>query len=170
MVQMTQALLKKHLSYDPETGLFTRVMKSAQRTVVGEVADCKCDRYVRLRVAGVALYAHRLAWLYMTGAFPEAEIDHIDGNGFNNKWSNLREATRSENTCNTRIRSNNASGFKGVSFHKATGKWQARCGLNNKSHYLGVFDTAELASDAYTAAAKEQFGAFFKETKEPKNG
>jgi hypothetical protein len=94
-----------------------------------------------------------------TGTWPKL-LDHIDGNGINNRLENLREATSSQNAHNMRKSRRNTSGFKGVSKHKATGSWQANIALNGKQRFLGLFDTAKAASEAYDAAAEKLHGEF----------
>ena len=96
----------------------------------------------------------------MTGAWPAAEIDHVNSDGFDNRWSNLREATRAQNTRNTRAHHNNRSGMKGVYFEKRIGRWYARIMVDRKQHNLGSYDTAELAHRAYCEAAERLHGAF----------
>lgn len=90
------------------------------------------------------------------------ETDHIDGNKLNNQRSNLRMATPSQNQWNTNKRINNTSGFKGVSWHKGTKKWQAKINFKGKRKYLGLFDTPEAASQAYESKAKELFAEFYR--------
>lgn len=92
--------------------------------------------------------AHRLIFLFYHGYLPQY-IDHIDGNPQNNKIENLRQATHQQNLCNTKLRKDNTSGYKGVSFKKDLNKWIAQSGLNGKNHYLGVFVNKE---DAISAA------------------
>jgi len=86
--------------------------------------------------------------------------DHIDGNGINNRRSNLRIATLSQNQHNIRIARNNTSGFKGVSWSKKSGKWQAKIKLNGKNQHLGLFDEIEAAHHAYVCAATTLHGDF----------
>jgi hypothetical protein len=114
--------------------------------------------YVLVGVDGPQYLAHRLAWLYMTGAWPDAEVDHIDGNRANNAWSNLRLASRSQNIANSGLRVTNTTGFKGV--FKARKKFNAKITVNYKSVNLGNFDTKEEASAAYKRAAQAAFGEF----------
>lgn len=88
------------------------------------------------------------------------EVDHRNRDGLNNTRENLRMATRSENMRNSRRRKDNVSGFKGVSFHRSTRKWQAHIMLNQKSIYLGIFTTPEEAHLAYCQAAESMHGEF----------
>ena len=91
------------------------------------------------------------------------QVDHIDGNGLNNCRENLRICTQSQNNGNYRISARNKSGFKGVSWHKKTGKWRATLAtymLDKKQQYLGVFENKEDAAKAYNEAAKVYFGEF----------
>ena len=99
-----------------------------------------------------------MAWLYMTGSWPAKDIDHKDGDGLNNSWCNLREATRLENSGNSRRRSDNTSGAKGVRLDR--GKWIAQIVVAGKLRRLGTFNTLEAAAAAYEAAATEHFGEF----------
>ena len=88
------------------------------------------------------------------------QIDHRDGNSKNNRLSNLRLSTHSENAANRRRYRNNASGFKGVSLEARTGKWMAKITKDGRTYFLGRFPTAEEAHAAYAAKARELFGEF----------
>jgi hypothetical protein len=90
-------------------------------------------------IDGVKHQSHRLAWLYVYGKHPKRQIDHIDGDGLNNRINNLRDVTCRENLKNSRLRSNNTSGVSGVYFHKPSGKWQALIFTNSGRKYLGTF-------------------------------
>ena len=104
---------------------------------------------------------HRVVWMFVTGEDPgDWEIDHIDGNGLNNSFANLRKANRSQNMCNSRLTADNSSGFKGVSYCKQTKKWKASIQINGKQLHLGRFDTPEPAHMAYCKAAAELHGEF----------
>lgn len=125
----------------------------------GDKAGCvDCSRpgpqYWQLEVGGKAYRAHRIIFLMHHGYLPE-QIDHIDGNGLNNDVENLRAATHAQNGSNRGAQKNNTSGFKGVSWHKKSNKWQAAIALGRKNHYLGLFDTPEAAHEAYKDAAKK---------------
>lgn len=86
--------------------------------------------------------------------------DHKDGDGLNNQRNNLRLATRAENNRNSRVRSDNKLGFKGVYFRKDVGKFKAQLRCNKKSFGLGYYDTADQAAMAYNEAATKYFGEF----------
>jgi hypothetical protein len=98
---------------------------------------------------------HRLAWLYMTGAWPEGDLDHRNGDRQDNCWRNLRSATVTENMANSRGRKS----IKGVT-RVRTGKWTAQIQKNGVKEHLGTFDTADAAHEAYRNRASELFGEF----------
>lgn len=158
---LTLDRLKELLSYDPSTGEWIwnvargSAIKGAPCNLIGSVG------YVVITVDGKGWTGHRLAWFYQTGEVPTCEIDHINGNRADNRFSNLRKATSSQNKCNTGMRPCNTSGFKGVSFNKGAKKWTAKCRHNGKQFHIGYFETAEAASDAYCAFAKRVHGEFF---------
>lgn len=101
---------------------------------------------------------HRL----ITNALPGEEVDHKDGNKLNNVKSNLRRCTKAQNMCNSKKYSTNKSGYKGVSFHKRSNKWQSTIMKNQKKIYIGVFDNPVEAAKAYDTKAIELFGEFAK--------
>lgn len=163
MAELTQDILKEQLSYDPETGLFTRLICLAKRSKVGDIVGYKePSNYIRIYIAGKNYQAHRLVWLYIYGCFPPADIDHINCNRSDNRLSNLREATRSESKCKQSSSANNKSGFKGVCWNKSNKKWQVACTVHGKIYHLGHFNTPEEASEIYQKFAKEHHGEFYK--------
>jgi len=154
-------VVRKLLDYDKTTGAFIRRVNAGMRKVGSEAGWLSSDGYRYISVQGREYAAHRLAWLVVQKADPaEFDIDHIDGNKQNNAFSNLRLATRRENTRNSRTRQNNACGFKGVHFRKDINKWRATIHLNGQQISLGCFDTPELAHMAYCKAAAELHGEF----------
>lgn len=170
-MELTQEILKEYLHYDPETGQFTWVkQRNLSKAKVGGIAGYIAQNGLSVgtpyRIRRIMLFhknylAHRLAWLYMAGRFPENEIDHIDRNSLNNKWSNLREASHSQNMANSLRRSK--SGLKGVSYKNDCNRkkpYRADLTFNKKIKCLGYFKTAEEASEAYKKAAIEVFGKF----------
>jgi len=112
---LTQKRLKELLRYNPETGHFTWLVSTAWRIKVGDVAGsvstCSGKKYIETNVDGERYRLHRLVFLYMTGEMPHNHVDHINGNGLDNRWINLRQVTLRENHRNTRLQSNNTSGF-----------------------------------------------------------
>lgn len=146
--------------YDSATGEFTRLIRTANRTRVGQVVNSKNNHgYIVLRIDGRQYVAHRVAWLYVTGEWPRYEIDHADMDRSNNRWSNLREATKSQNAANAHHR-NPKSGLKGAYWRKEIRKYAAKIWEGDKLRHLGVFNTAEEAHAAYCAAAKAKYGEF----------
>ena len=156
MSDLTQARLKELLSYDPATGVFVWIKARARQVLVGSVAGTVGERgYRRIIIKGKNYRAHRLAWLYVYGEWPDSELDHINRDKLDNRISNLRIVTRSENLQNTDIRKNNTSGTKGVWLNKIRQKWVASVTINNKYKHLGHFDTIEEAIAVRRAAEKE---------------
>jgi len=96
-----------------------------------------------------------LARILARPLLPKEQVDHIDGDGLNNQRSNLRSATVAKNQRNRSMQKNNTSGYKGVSLHKQSGKWQASVGINGVLKYLGLYDTPEIAYAVYCEAARE---------------
>jgi hypothetical protein len=157
---LTAEYVRSILEYHPDTGAFTwRVSRRCVR--IGSPAGKTCDRgYRYIKISQRTYLAHRLAWLYITDKWPANEIDHIDGDPSNNRFSNLREATRSENNCNTGARKNNSSGFKGVSFCNRSKKWRANISLNGKNISLGYHQNLDAARAAYEKASNKLHGKF----------
>ncbi len=156
---ISRARVCELLSYDPATGVFTRI-NSPQKWRNGRQAGSSSPKGTQILVDGVVYLAHRLAWLIMTGDWPSSLIDHGDGNPLNNAWSNLRLATKELNKANGRLARNNTSGFKGAALERSTGRWNSYIRAGGKQMYLGTFDTAQEAGAAYEAAARLHFGEF----------
>lgn len=155
---ITQARLKEVLSYDPATGVFTWLI-SRGRAKAGSVAGSPGDHgYWQIGIDGHRYYSHRLAFLFMTGEFPPNDVDHRDRNPSDNRWDELRPATRSQNRCNSKP--SGVSRFKGVAWHKRAGKWMAQAWINDKHHHLGYHTTEVAAAAAYAAFAAKHFPDF----------
>ena len=151
--------LRKLLSYAPATGVFRwRVHRGGHKTV-DQVAGGihRSKGYHQICIDGKLYRANRLAWLYMTGKWPKLEIGYINRNISDTRWANLRAMTPSQRGATTRRR--NKLGVRGVWITKS-GKYVARIKVAGKKKYLGLFDTIEKASVAYTRAAKDAFGQF----------
>lgn len=162
---LTQSSLKELLNYDSATGQFTRLKSTAHNAVAGTIAGSyhKHIGYIIVSIKKKPYLAHRLAWFYTYGTWPEKNIDHVNGVRTDNRIDNLRVACQSQNMMNRPAQANNTSGFKGVSWNKFAGKWHAACAVKGKHYHLGYFTEKEAASDAYTLFAKEHFGEFFRQ-------
>lgn len=159
--QLTQERLKQLLHYCPESGTLTRKTTTSSRSQAGQrTGNIGQQRgYRLLSVDNKQYQAHRLIYLLQTGTWPKT-IDHINGDKADNRWSNLRSVTQQQNVHNQKIRTNNSSGYKGVSFDKRAKKFEACIKLNYKKIFLGYFEDPKLAHEAYCKAAQEHFGEF----------
>jgi hypothetical protein len=131
---------------------------------IGDVAGKKAaaDGYKRVGLNLKLFRQHRIIWAWVAGIDPaHYVIDHIDGNKTNNRWFNLRLATKSQNNTNSKIYRSNTTGFKGV-MPRPNGTYTARIWSNGKGYCLGTFHTIEAAADAYTQAAKRLHGPFIR--------
>ena len=153
---LTAERLRELLHYEPSTGVFTWKITRNSRLKPGDVAgSVRPNGYINLGVAGKLYLAHRLAWLYVYGVWPERMIDHINRNKSDNRIANLRDVTRAQNCQNTLKLSTNTSGFKGVGFDKAKGKWEAKIWYEGRKKWIGYFPDAQLAAKAYAQAAAQ---------------
>lgn len=154
------ATLKQVLDYDPSTGAFTWLVRRRSTRPVGTLAGYVHPVQGRLfiYVMGKNYIASRLAWYWMTGEWPDGEIDHKDRNPLNNRWDNLRRATKSQNGANRGIRPDNSVGLKGVK--RCRGKYQGRIRVHGKEIHLGTYDTPDEAHAAYVNAASHYFGDY----------
>ncbi|HPE48705.1 MAG TPA: HNH endonuclease [Hyphomonas sp.] len=163
---LSPEVVRKLLSYDPETGVL--IWKSRDRGMfairrlwlawntkyAGRPAlDCRDNTgYLHGRVLCQKVYAHRAAWVCHTGEWPEASIDHIDGDKRNNRIANLRSVSHAVNCTNVKRRSDNKSGVLGVFWHVRDSKWQAKIKVNGKDIDLGRFEKLEDAAEARRVA------------------
>lgn len=155
---LTQVHLKHRLKYDRSTGVFVWRNPSKYRPEYkGRPAGSVDGRgYVQITIDGVGYKAHRLAWLYVHGVWPESLLDHKNGDRADNRLANLRPATHRVNAENRRTaRSGHAIGLLGVVWRKRNQKFEARISVDKKYRYLGLFDTAEAAHQAYVAAKRQ---------------
>lgn len=152
MCAISQSYLKSILHYCPETGEFTWLVNRGQSVLAGDRAGSSAGDYVRISINGALYKGHRLAFMYMTGAWPVNMVDHVDGQGANNRWANLRQATSAENGQNLSRRSCGKSGYRGVSWHKGNGSWQASIKLDGIGRWLGYYVRPEDAHHAYLDA------------------
>lgn len=153
---LTQEYLKSEFHYDPETGLFTRLI-ARNKYKIGEVAGTIDNKgYVRINIAGKYYRAHRLAFLYMTGEWPKNQGDHKNRIRNDNRWENLRDADRAQQQYNRIMK--NKTGYKGVQL--INGWYIARIKVNKTRIHLGTFNTVEEAANAYSKAADWIAGEF----------
>ena len=150
MIVLTAAELRAAFSYNPKTGVFVRLSTGRN------AGHAKDNGYLHFDVNGRKYGAHRLAWLYVTGEWPVGDVDHIDGVRDNNRFSNLRDVSRTVNLQNLRAAKshNKSTGLLGAYFHKQTGRYTSRIRVNGKDRHLGMFSTAQEAHAAYLAAKR----------------
>lgn len=159
---ITYEELAEVLDYFPDTGDFIWKESRGSRAIKGcSAGTITPDGYVSIRVKGHIYRAHRLAWLYCFREWPEQFIDHINGNRQDNRLDNLREATKTQNSYNTKVHKDNGTGVKGVYYNKANNNYRAQIRYNGKTISLGSFKTIEEASEVYNKKAIEIHGEFY---------
>jgi HNH endonuclease len=153
---ITALELRERLQYDPNTGLWVW-LKTPRKGFEGKPAgSIDAYGYRCIKIDGQSYKASRLAYLYMTGEWPEEEMDHIDRTPWNDAWHNLRPATVSENRQNRQMRTDNNSGAIGVFWNEARKKWQVQV---NKIH-VGLYDDFDEAVAARDNYVKHMHGDF----------
>ena len=159
MYRVTLERARELLDYSPATGEFTWKQRRSSRSPIGGIAGTahNCG-YWQIQIDRKLHLAHRLAWLLQTGQWPTCEVDHINGIPSDNRWSNLREATHTENMWNIKVPATNTSGYLGVSWDVQAGKWRASIRIAGKKKVLGLFRTPEAAALAYSEAAVKSRG------------
>lgn len=161
---LTQEQARQILDYDPDTGVFRwrrrqDVGLAWNNRNAGKIAGhVSVKGHVHVMVNRQRIYAHRLAWLIMTGGYPGADIDHINGDKSDNRFSNLRAASRAENNYNRAIQRNNKTGVKGVYPYK--NRFRSQIVVDGNIKHIGVFGTLDEAKAAYEKAAAQYHGEF----------
>lgn len=148
------------ISYDPVTGEFKRLKGKQGCLPDGRIGSRTKAGYWCICVNYRVYMAHRLAWLFMTGAWPTTQVDHINGNRMDNRWENLRLATNQQNQANRKATS--ICGYKGVSWEKGIRRWRAKIFVDGKRISLGCYGDAIDAALAYNDAAVFYFGEYAK--------
>jgi hypothetical protein len=154
------------IDYDPQTGIFRwRKHRGSSATIKAgrEAGRIAAHGYRQIFLKERRYYASRLAWLLVTGEWPQDQMDHANGVKDDDRFENLRPCTQSENMANCRRSKGNTTGFKGVSFvptHNGPNKYKAGIKKNNKPYFLGWFPTAEVAAAARVGAAAILHGEF----------
>lgn len=150
-------LLLRCMAYEPETGAFTYLVNSGNRSA-GDVASSVCRLgYARFKIGGHTIAGHRAAFVFMLGRWPTHFVDHINGVRSDNRWVNLREATPAGNSQNRPVQWNSTSGIRGVRCRPGQSKtkpWEARIKVGGRFIHLGSFATQEEAVAARAAASK----------------
>lgn len=162
---ITQALVIQRFDYSPETGEFRYRDNFSAKARKGKIAGNRPGNgpYLYIGIGYKRYAAHRLAWLYMTGAWPVGEIDHINGDTGDNRFANLRDATPSQNQYNQKIPKNNKSGVKGLFWIERLKKWRACVAAttqNGFNGYLGIYSSRDDAIAAIKAGRRLLHGEF----------
>lgn len=156
---LTVERVREILDYNPETGIFIRNVRLAQRHHAGDRADFLITKgnnvgYMRVSFDSMRFLAHQLAWFYVHGEWPEEHVDHINHDTADNRLCNLRSATNSLNQQNKlKAMKNNVSGYLGVV--PVNGKFGAQIIKDRKKTWLGTFDCPRAAHQAYLEAKRK---------------
>ena len=153
----TLADVKRTYRYDPITGIFIFISGKKKGQLAGKMT---ARGYVRITVNGKSRYAHRVAWLYMTGDFPSLLIDHVNGHKWDNRFCNLRNSSYCENGYNRKRGVNNTSGRVGVHWVKRVGMYRVDIKRNKERIVIGNFRSYDEACAARDAAEIQHFGDF----------
>ena len=154
-------VLNRLLNYDPYTGDLIWKNRVNRRVFPGSIAGCVNS--LKYRTVGIGrrrYYAHRIAWFMLKGTQPQRGIDHINGDRSDNRISNLRESSSSENSYNRIPITVNSSGYKGVHRHSLCKKFYGKVCKNYKQHHTKLFDTAGEASVAVKLLRERLHGEF----------
>jgi hypothetical protein len=151
---ITRDRLDQLLSYDPGTDTWTwRVNRGRMAKAGSRAGYLNAQGYWTIQIDAKYYLAHRLVWFWHHGEWPTGILDHINQKRTDNRLANLRICTHSQNHANVGLSKANTSGYKGVSYHKVTGKWMASIKRGGDDRHLGLFETPELAHEAYKAAS-----------------
>ena len=156
---LTADELRAMLAYDKDTGIFTWIARPAKAVHIGDIAGATNEfGYVTIGFKKKVYKAHRLAWLYSYGVWPDGLIDHINGRKDDNRLCNLRVVAADGNSQNIRRPNRrNKSGFLGVIWFQ--NKWRASITVNKKTYRIGDYSTPEEAHAAYLEAKRKQHAA-----------
>jgi hypothetical protein len=151
---LTQEEVIRQLNYDPNTGIFTwKISKSGNKGVGSKAGSLdKNSKYQVCTINNKRYYLHRIAFLYMTGSHPQYNVDHINGDKQDNRWSNLRDISTRDNQSNREI--HRTGKLVGSCFKKDCKRWRAMISIDSINIHLGYFDTELEAHEAYMKARK----------------
>lgn len=157
--------LRKVVQYNPRTGTFRRKLKTGCKGRIGELmGSLKPHGYIAIQIDGYRTYAHRLAWAWMTGKWPK-EIDHVNGNRSDNRWANLRKATRFQNNGNRRFNHKKKhnhlpKGVVQIDNLDKTFTYYGRISMDGRQKWSKPYIDPNAAHEAYMEMAKIQYGNF----------
>lgn len=158
-IKLTHETILNIVEYNKNLGTLTWKKPTGNRAKVGMRVGNICrfhgNEYLQARIQKENFLIHRLIWFIEKGEWPKHQIDHIDGNGLNNKIQNLRDVPVSEQSKNLSRRETNTSGVTGVTWNKNIRKWVAQISVNNEAKYLGKFDLFEDAVKIRKEAEKK---------------
>lgn len=161
-MKLTQKRLLSLVSYDKDSGHFTRIHNRTRTDLVGtKCGNVMLNGYIGIQIDGKLYLSHRLAFLYVLGRWPLNEVDHVNAVRSDNSWSNLRDATRTQNSQNTgKKRGLMLKGVELATDPRRRKRFAARICANGKRRSSGYFETEQEAHEAYCQAASSLHGEF----------
>jgi len=160
--------LRARLRYDAGAGKLyflpipatTWQQRGWNKRFAGREAGTISQGYRNIVLEKQRFLAHHIVWFFEHGEFPDGDLDHRNGVRSDNRFGNLRKATKTENAQNRKVMKDTQSGIKGAWFHKGNQKWESTICVHKRRIFLGNFPTAQAAGEAYAAAEKTYFGEF----------
>lgn len=152
--------VKRLFSYDPQTGVVSRLVSRGGATLGPVGLDQKEGEYPKVTICGHCFRLHQIAWVLMTGEWADGAIDHKNRDRSDNRWRNLRLATPAQNLLNTSAHARSQTGLKGVSWHKASGKWRVQVNHGGRVVFTGLAQDLEVADELACFIREEVHGEF----------
>ena len=154
---LTCSALHELFEYNPRTGVITNKISRSVAIAGTEAGYVNEKGYRMISLNGLNYRAHRVIWTMVTGLWPREYLDHINGKTDDNRLSNLREVSHSENHRNRKLQKNNTSGFQGVCWNIKSKRWRSSITVKGRLIHLGTFDSTEEAAAA-RAEAEVKYG------------
>lgn len=152
--------LQSAFEYEPWTGVLRWKRRAANRVRVGAIAGCPKSDYWQVCLNNQRMLAHRVAWAIHYGNWPQGEIDHINGDGLDNRIDNLRVTDHFGNMRNSKRMACNTSGVKGVSWRSDSRRWRVTIRAGGRRLNLGSFKSIAEAAAVVAAARADHHGEF----------